>query len=51
MKNGDYICSLDNDRLCRFLWTYSINHLASFFEAGGKELEDFQIDGQISMFQ
>ena len=38
LPNGDYIRSLDNDKLARFLWTWSINTLCSFLEKGGQEL-------------
>lgn len=38
MKNGDYIRGLDNDRLARFLWTWSINLMSSFLQYGGTRL-------------
>ena len=38
MTNGYYIRAMDNDRLSRFLWTWSINHLSSFLQYGGTRL-------------
>ena len=37
MTNGDKIRGMDNDRLARFLWVWTINNLAMFFEAGFTE--------------
>ena len=38
MKNGDFIRSLDNDRMSRFLFMWSINCISSFMEQGGAGL-------------
>ena len=38
MKNGDYIRSLDDDKLARFLWIWSINYLSGFMKDGGAGL-------------
>ena len=40
MKNGDYIRAMDNDRLSRFLWIWSINTVSSFLQHGGTQLMD-----------
>lgn len=40
MKNGDYIRAMDDDRLNRFLWTWSINCVTSFLQYGGTRLMD-----------
>lgn len=40
MFNGDYIREMDNDRLARFLWTFEINTINSFFHFGGEKLKD-----------
>ena len=38
MKNADYIRSLDDEKLARFLWTWGINSLTSFLQYGGEKL-------------
>lgn len=40
MKNGDFIRSLDDDRLARMLFTWSINSATSFLQSGGLRLMD-----------
>lgn len=35
MKNRDFIRSLDDDRMARFLYTWSINCVTSFLQHGG----------------
>ena len=40
MKNGDFIRSLDDDRMTRFLWTWSLNCVTSFLTYGGTKLMD-----------
>ncbi|MBP3772442.1 MAG: hypothetical protein J6I53_07115 [Treponema sp.] len=38
MTNGDFIRSLDDDRMSRFLFNWSINCVSSFLEQGGAGL-------------
>ena len=38
MNNGDFIRSLDNDRMARFLFNWSINCVTSFLEHGGQKM-------------
>ncbi|MBP5331186.1 MAG: hypothetical protein J6Y89_04985 [Lachnospiraceae bacterium] len=38
MKNADYIRSLDDTKLARFLWTWGENNLTSFMKYGGEKL-------------
>lgn len=38
MRNGDFIRSLDNDRMSRFLFMWSINCVTAFLEHGGAGL-------------
>ena len=40
MKNGDYIRSLDDDRLARLLFIWGINTLSLFLEYGGLRVMD-----------
>ena len=40
MKNGDYIRSLDDDRLARLLFIWGINTLSLFLEYGGMRIMD-----------
>lgn len=41
MKNGDYIRSLDDDKLARLLWIWGINYLSGFMKNGGSKLKNF----------
>ena len=38
MKNGDYIRAMDDDRMARFLFNWSINTVTSFLEHGGMKI-------------
>lgn len=40
MKNGDYIRSLDDDRLARLLFVWGINTLSLFLQYGGLRVMD-----------
>ena len=40
MRNGDYIRSLDDDRLARLLFIWGINTLSLFLEYGGMRVMD-----------
>ena len=40
MKNGDYIRSLDDDRLARLLFIWGVNTLSLFLQYGGLRVMD-----------